>query len=175
MVDPKRSAAASQGNEETFYAQVSGVKRKLYGIAYSYLGHEADALEAVQEAVCRAWMNYGKLKDPSAFQAWLIRILIRCCIDEQKRRKRLLPLNVEREERAAEMISDSRLDLHQAMQRLRPKYRHVLTLKYYQDMTLAEIAKVLDKPEGTVKTWLHQGLKQLRGKMSAGGELYHGK
>jgi len=49
-----------------------------------------------------------------------------------------------------------------------------LTLKYYQDMTLAEIARVLDCPEGTVKTWLRQGLKQLRRHMDVGGELYYG-
>ncbi|MEI0736191.1 sigma-70 family RNA polymerase sigma factor [Paenibacillus sp. JTLBN-2024] len=175
MSDPELTAAACHGDEEAFYALVSGLKRKLYGIAYSYLGNEADALEAMQEAVCKAWANCAKLKEPSAFEAWLVRILIRCCIDEQKRRKRTLPLTFDKGERMAEMVSDSRLDLHQAMGRLRPKYRHVLVLKYYQDMTLAEIANVLDKPEGTVKTWLHQGLKQLRGKLNAGGEVYHGE
>ncbi|GIP28274.1 DNA-directed RNA polymerase sigma-70 factor [Paenibacillus sp. J23TS9] len=174
MNDPELSAAACQGDEEAFYTLVSKLKRKLYGIAFSYLGSEADALEAVQETVCRAWIKCGKLKDPSAFNSWMIRILIRCCIDEQKRRKRVLPLIGDKDDRMAEMISDSRLDLHQAMLRLKPKYRHVLMLKYYQDMTLTDIAKVLDKPEGTVKTWLHQGLKQLRGKMDAGGEVYHG-
>ncbi|MDR0270739.1 sigma-70 family RNA polymerase sigma factor [Paenibacillus sp.] len=175
QTDPELSAAACQGDEEAFYTLVSGMKRKLFGIAYSYLGSETDALEAVQEAICRAWMKCGKLKDPAAFHAWLIRILIHCCIDEQKRRKRTLPLkNDTQDNRMAVMVSDSRLDLQQAMQRLKPKYRHVLMLKYYQDMTLTEIARVLGKPEGTVKTWLHQGLKQLRGKMDAGGELYHG-
>lgn len=176
MSDPILSAAACQGDEEAFYALVSGLKRKLYSIAFSYLGSEADALEAVQETVCRAWMKCGKLKEPAAFDSWIIRILIRCCIDEQQHRKRTLPLIRDKDERtAAEMVSDSRLDLHQAMLRLKPKYRHVLMLKYFQDMTLTEIAKVLDKPEGTVKTWLHQGLKQLRGKMNAGGELYLGR
>lgn len=37
-----------------------------------------------------------------------------------------------------------------------------MILKYYQDMTTAQIASVLQKPEGTVKTWLREGLKQLR-------------
>ncbi len=66
------------------------------------------------------------------------------------------------------------MDLDSALDQLKPKYRHVLTLKYYQDMTLTEIARVLDCPEGTVKTWLHQGLKQLRRHMHVGGELYYG-
>ncbi|MNI95392.1 ECF RNA polymerase sigma factor SigW [compost metagenome] len=60
------------------------------------------------------------------------------------------------------MRSSDRLDLERAMNRMKPKYRHVVMLKYYQDMTSAEIAKVLNKPEGTIKTWLREGLKQLR-------------
>ena len=67
-----------------------------------------------------------------------------------------------REEAAQEMQSNDRIDLEQAMDRMKTKYRHVVMLKYYQDMTTAEIAKVLRKPEGTIKTWLREGLKQLR-------------
>lgn len=61
-----------------------------------------------------------------------------------------------------EMKSNDRIDLERAMNRLKPKYRHVVLLKYYNDMTTIEIAKVLKKPEGTIKTWLREGLKQLR-------------
>lgn len=60
------------------------------------------------------------------------------------------------------MRSSDRLDLERAMSRLKPKYRHAVMLKYYQDMTTGEIAKVLNKPEGTIKTWMRQGLMQLR-------------
>lgn len=66
------------------------------------------------------------------------------------------------EEAAQEMKSNERIDLERAMDRLKPKYRHAVILKYYQDMTTAQIANVLQKPEGTVKTWLREGLKQLR-------------
>lgn len=68
-----------------------------------------------------------------------------------------------------EMKSDRRLDMEQALEGVKPKYRQVLVLKYYKDMTLAEIAEVLDKPEGTVKTWLNKGLKQLRDRMKRKG------
>ncbi|MEF2969152.1 sigma-70 family RNA polymerase sigma factor [Paenibacillus sp. M1] len=174
MEEKEWAAAACRGDEEAFYRLVSLHKRKLYGIAFSYLRNESDALEAVQEAVCKAWVKCRQLKDPESFVPWLIRILINGCIDEQKRRKRVLPLVPLSQQESAEMVSVYKLDLEMALERLKPKYRHVLTLKYYQDMTLAEIAKVLDRPEGTVKTWLHQGLKQLRGQMTWGGELYYG-
>ncbi|MCH1641861.1 sigma-70 family RNA polymerase sigma factor [Paenibacillus timonensis] len=174
MEEREWAAAACSGDEQAFYQLISLHRRKLYGIAYSYLRNESDALEAIQETVCKAWIKCRRLKDPEAFIPWLIRILINCCIDELKRRKRVLPYVAETVQSTGEMVSVFKMDLDSALDRLKPKYRHVLTLKYYQDMTLAEIARVLDCPEGTVKTWLHQGLKQLRRHMNVGGELYYG-
>ncbi|MCE3203172.1 sigma-70 family RNA polymerase sigma factor [Paenibacillus sonchi] len=149
-------------DEEVFFQRLEGEHRKLYAIAYSYLRSEADALEAVQEASCRAWMKRKKLKNEQAFTPWLIRITINCCMDELRRKKRVFPAEKLEEKETQEMRSSDRLDLERAMNRMKPKYRHVVMLKYYQDMTSAEIAKVLNKPEGTIKTWLREGLKQLR-------------
>lgn len=174
MEEREWAANACQGDETAFYHLVSSQKRKLYGIAFSYLRNESDALDAVQETVCKAWLKCRQLKEPNAFMPWLIRILIHVCIDEQKRRKRTLPLTALTQPASGEMVSVHKLDLEIALERLKPKYRHVLTLKYYQDMTLTEIARILDRPEGTVKTWLHKGLKQLRGQMTWGGEVYYG-
>lgn len=134
----------------------------MYSIAFSYLRSEADALEVVQEASCRAWIKRKKLKDEQAFTPWVIRITINCCMDELRRKKRVFPAETLIEEAAQEMKSNERIDLERAMDRLKPKYRHAVILKYYQDMTTAQIANVLQKPEGTVKTWLREGLKQLR-------------
>ncbi len=149
-------------DEEVFFQRLAVEHRKLYAIAYSYLRSEADALEAVQEASCRAWMKLKKLKNEQAFTPWLIRITINCCMDELRRKKRVVPAEKLKEKEAQEMRSSDRLDLERAMNRMKPKYRHAVMLKYYQDMTTAEIAKVLNKPEGTIKTWLREGLKQLR-------------
>ncbi|MNG35767.1 RNA polymerase sigma factor [compost metagenome] len=46
----------------------------------------------------------------------------------------------------------------------------VIVLKYYRDMTIMEIAELLEKPDGTVRTWLHQALKRLRSNDSHGKE-----
>ncbi|SET48128.1 sigma-70 family RNA polymerase sigma factor [Paenibacillus sp. NFR01] len=157
---------ALQNNEEAaFLERVSAQKRVLYGIAYSYLRNEADALEALQEATCRAWQHRKRLKDQERFDPWVIRILINCCHDELKRRKRTAVAALPADDTVMEMQSGRNLDLEQALDQVKLKYRQVLVLKYYRDMTLTEIAKVLDKPEGTIKTWLHKGLGQLRGKM----------
>ncbi|GIP26705.1 DNA-directed RNA polymerase sigma-70 factor [Paenibacillus sp. J23TS9] len=149
-------------DEESFFERLSSEQRKLYSIAFSYLRNEADALEVVQEASCRAWMKRKKLKDEQSFTPWLIRITINCCMDELRRKKRVFPVEKLEDETAQEMKSSDRIDLERAMDRMKPKYRHVIMLKYYQDMKTVDIAKVLKKPEGTIKTWLREGLKQLR-------------
>ncbi|GGF61862.1 RNA polymerase subunit sigma-24 [Paenibacillus albidus] len=148
--------------EEEFFERLYVEHRKMYAIAFSYLRTEADALEVVQEASCRAWMKRKKLKEKQYFTTWLIRITINCCIDELRRKKRVIPAEQLAEGMVQEMKSHERIDLERAMERMKPKYRHAVILKYYQDMTIAQIAKVLEKPEGTIKTWLREGLRQLR-------------
>ncbi|MNO47123.1 RNA polymerase sigma factor SigV [compost metagenome] len=166
---------AVDGEEQTFIRQVSEQKKILYGIAYSYLRNEPDALEVLQEATYRAWTKRKSLKDTGRFAPWLTRILVNCCKDELKRRKRLAPGRADScgSSGIMEMTSDRKLDMEQALDGVKQKYRQVLVLKYYRDMTLAEIAEVLDRPEGTVKTWLNKGLKQLRHKMKLRGGLEH--
>ncbi len=172
MEEHEWAVAACKGDEQAFYHLVSSHRRSLYGIAYSYMHNEADALDILQETTYRGWSKCHKLSHPEAFIPWLIRILINCCMDELKRRKRNVPL-LERHMigKVSEMVHDDKLDLERALDRLKPNYRHVLILKYYDDMTLSEIARVLQKSEGTIKTWLHQGLKQIRIKINIGGEM----
>ncbi|MFF2907375.1 RNA polymerase sigma factor [Paenibacillus sp. NPDC057934] len=156
---------------EAFMLMVKEQQRLLYSIAYSYLRSEVDALEVLQEATCRAWIKRRSLKDPARFTPWLIRIVINCCNDELKRRKRVLTVKPTGSvSDMMEMKSDLRLDMELALDGMKPKYRQVLVLKYYRDMTVTEIAEVLDRPEGTIKTWLNKGLKHLRGKMKNKGD-----
>ncbi|KWX73914.1 sigma-70 family RNA polymerase sigma factor [Paenibacillus jilunlii] len=166
-------AHTADGEEQLFIRQVSEQKKILYGIAYSYLRNEPDALEVLQEATYRAWSKRKSLKDTGRFAPWMTRILVNCCKDELKRRKRLAPGRADSCSSSGimEMTSDRKLDMEQALDGVKLKYRQVLVLKYYRDMTLPEIAEVLDRPEGTVKTWLNKGLKQLRHKMKLRGGL----
>lgn len=161
-LDEVRLANFARMDEETFFERLYVEHRKMYAIAFSYLRTEADALEVVQEASCRAWIKRKKLKDEQAFTSWVIRITINCCMDELRRKKRVFPTEKLVEEAAQEMKSNERIDLERAMKRMKPRYRHAVILKYYQDMTTTQIAEVLNKPEGTIKTWLREGLRQLR-------------
>jgi len=171
----ERVRAAQGGDDDALYELMRSAKTRLYAIAYAYLRDETDALEAIQETTCRAYMKLKKLKEPRFFHTWLIRILIHYCMDEQKRRRKTLPLARLPEPLAAELAMDERLTLRAAIDKLAPKYRHVIILKYDQDLTVGEIAKLLEKPEGTVKTWLHKALKELKRMCGREGGGYAGR
>ncbi|MBB6732526.1 sigma-70 family RNA polymerase sigma factor [Cohnella zeiphila] len=162
MSTEERVAAALKGDDDSFAELIRADDRRLYRIAYAYLRNESDALEAIQEATCRAYVQLRKLREPRFFHTWFIRILIRCCIDEQKRKKRTVPLSDLPEPLARDLRLEEKLQLDMGIAGLKPNYRHIIVLKYYEDMTLTDIAKLLKKPEGTVKTWLNKALKELR-------------
>ncbi|MBW5447323.1 sigma-70 family RNA polymerase sigma factor [Cohnella sp. CFH 77786] len=170
MSDEQWVRAAQRGDPDAFHRLVSEHGMKLYSVAYAYLKNEADALEAVQEATCRAYVKLGKLKEPRYFHTWLTRILIHCCIDEQKRKRGMLPLFSIPDTLVADLALDEKLRLQLAIDSLPPNLRHIIILKYYEDMTLTEIAKLLEKPEGTVKTWLNKALNELRATFRKEGE-----
>ncbi|RIE01896.1 sigma-70 family RNA polymerase sigma factor [Cohnella faecalis] len=164
---------ALSGDDEAFFRLVTDDRERLLRIAYAYMKNEHDALEAIQEATCRAYAKLRKLKEPSLFLTWYTRILINCCIDEQKRKRRMLPMLRLPEGAAIDRLPDERLRLDAAIAKLAPHYRHIIILKYYEDMTLTEIARLLEKPDGTVKTWLNKALKKLRADLGEGGGGFH--
>ncbi|GIO34490.1 MULTISPECIES: sigma-70 family RNA polymerase sigma factor [Paenibacillus] len=174
MEEHNLAVAACRGDEEAFFNFLSLHKRKLYGVAFSYMHNEADALDMLQEAAYKGWSKCRTLKDPDAMLPWVIRIVIHCCIEELRRQKRRQRIVLEQSGTyTPEMVSVAKLDMEKALNRLKPKYKNVIILRYYNDMTVPEIAQILGRAEGTVKTWLHQGLKQLRWKINYGGELQH--
>lgn len=159
------AAAAIKGDDDALIARIRMDQSRLYGIAYSYMRNETDALEAIQETTFRVWNKRRSLRDPKLFTTWVTRILIRVCLDERKKRLREQPLGSELLESDAQTAAEQgidRMDLAVQLKKLPSKYRMVIVLKYYRDMTITEIAELLEKPDGTVRTWLHQALKQLR-------------
>lgn len=170
--------AARRGDDEAFYSLITQHKEKMYRIAFAYLKNEADALEAVQEATCRAFMQIRKLKEPDYFGSWLIRILMNHCADEVKRRARrngsrqVAAPSFETRASSGESEWLDKIRLETAVEQLETNHQKVIQLKYYHDLTITEIARTLEKPEGTIKTWLHKALGGLRQRLGKDGEPY---
>lgn len=173
------AARASNGDEEAFIERLNVDQHRMYSIAYSYMRNEADALDAVQETVSRVWAKRRTLRQPEYFTTWVIRILIRVCMDERKKRKRELPLATEKIEigstSTVTAMSDTaqKIDMEALVTALPPKYRMVIVLKYYRDMTITEIAELLERPDGTIRTWLNKALKMMRVETQDKEEIDH--
>lgn len=152
---------AIQGDSNAFYSLICEHKIQMYKIAYSYFKNEQDALEAIQETVYRAYNNLYKLKQQQYFKTWLLRILINYCIDENKRMKKSTML-VETADISQEVDINDKLELNQAISKLNSKYKTIIILKYFEDLTINDIAFIMEKPVGTIKTWLNKALSELR-------------
>jgi RNA polymerase sigma-70 factor (ECF subfamily) len=141
-----------------------------YRLAGIILRDPVEAEDAVHDAVVQAWLHWGELRDRSRLDAWLDRILINVC-RARIRRRRIGPLDLE--ERGSGSGSDpfarvpERERLHDALTRMDADHRIVVVLRYAADLTPREIAVRIGKREGTVKSRLHYGLRQLRAILDA--------
>ena len=155
---------AQKGDDNAFYALLSERKSQLYKTAYAYVKDSEEAMDIVSETVYKAYISIKKLKEPSLFNTWLTRILINTSLDSLKKNSKAIPLT-ENVNAGIDKISKDHeviIDLKLAVDRLHGKYKTLIILKYFQDMTLVEIAKILQCPLGTVKTMLHKALVELR-------------
>lgn len=162
------TVAAQQGDAEAFAALMEMHQSRLYRIAYAYLHNEADALEAIQESTYRAFRKVKKLKEPSYFGTWLIRILLNYCADERKRKSRFSQMTDIQESSSWDQPEDP--DLAAAVSSLDRDCKQIIILSYFEGFSLTEVAEILEIPTGTVKSRLHRALGQLRDQLGTKGD-----
>lgn len=169
-MDDKTFKQLKKRDESAFLEMMRQHKNTVYYTALTYLKNQEKALEAVQEVTFRAYKNCYKIKKASAIKAWLTRITINYCLDEIKKNKKVQQ-NEEFIQEVAQKGQDqsTSIVLSEAIQTLKPKYQIVVLMKYQQDMTIQAISESLSLPQGTIKTYLNRGLKELKGYLKKGG------
>jgi RNA polymerase sigma-70 factor (TIGR02954 family) len=159
---------AIEGDDTAFLNVIQMYKIDLYKTGYSYLKNDGDVLEAIQEVTYRAYKNIRSVREVSYFKTWLIRIMINYCNDQLKKKKRVVMgdgiLNLQG--RTDDYVT---MELENALLALDERSREILTLKYFHDMKIKDIADSMQRPEGTVKTWLNKALRSLREKLEEKG------
>lgn len=156
---------AIKGDDDAFMTLINECKHQLYRTAYAYVKDEEMSLDIVQETVCKAYTSIHKLREPKFFNTWIIRIVINIAIDFYKRKSKVV--YIAQEELLSKIGStknqqDERLYLLEVIDKMDEKHKKVIILKYFDDLTIQDISKVLDIPMGTVKTHLNKGLLFLR-------------
>ena len=156
-------------DDRQFTQLALGCQRKLYRVALSMLRCDADAADAIQEAVFKGWIYRSTLRDGERFEAWLTRILVNECHNIQRRWKRRgEPLD---EGRAVLAEEPPDPELRDALMALPERLRLPLVLHYLEGYSLREISDILKIPQTTVKSRLHQGRGALRRALSTEVEI----
>ena len=145
-------------DKDAFAARVTAMQQSLYRVAASYLRGEADRLDAVCEAVARAWEKRGTLRDERLFATWLTRILIRECVNIQRRQRRAVPVDT-LPEQAQEDGSDDVQSLREAIEALPQRQRTMVVLHYMEEYDVREVARIM----GTTRGAVCAGLSRARG------------
>lgn len=137
---------------------------RFYRLAYSYTGNQEDALDAVQNAVCKALEGYEKIHNSGATKTWFYRILVNESLQILKQRKKDFPMEDAEEQVYCEKAYD-REDLNEELNRLEPEVQTIIRLRYFEELSLKEIAEIIGLNISTVKTKLYRGLKALKENM----------
>jgi RNA polymerase sigma-70 factor (ECF subfamily) len=161
--------AASRGDVEAFAKLVRDHSSLVYRVALRMLGKD-DAQDASQEVWVRVWRNIRNFRGESAFTTWLYRITVNTCLSirqkESRRDERELgdempylsePPGGEADPEAAALNAERREEIETALQHVRAEHRAALVLRHMEGLSYAEIAQVLDVPDGTAKGWVSRG------------------
>ncbi|MBO0797792.1 MAG: sigma-70 family RNA polymerase sigma factor [Blastocatellia bacterium] len=176
-----------EGDKEVFYDLVRPHERALFFVAKSVLENNADAEEAAQEAVLKAFMHIEQFRGESKFSTWLVRIAINEARMKLRKEHRVLYESLD--ESTADEDGDYwpkdfadwreipiealqrkelRETLGKALASLEPKYRQVLVLRDIQHLSVAETAEALGISGEAVRTRLHRARLRMRDALAPG-------
>ena len=158
--------AAKNGNKEAFTKLIILIKQDLYKIARMRLKCDDDINESVQETIIEAFKSINKLRNIEYFKTWIIKILINNCnkIYKQNRKNNLVDyeniIEIDNRNNIENKIND--LDFYILIDILNYEERIIITLYYLEEFTTKEISKILNKPEGTIKSKLSRAKVKIK-------------
>ena len=160
--------------EREFEERIADSSTLAFRVALGVLRHREDAEDVAQDAFLRAHKAFGSLRDRDRFRAWLVRTAFRLALDRlrgEKRRARRedavaieAPVRTESAEDAAAR-AELRARVSEAVDALPEKLRIVTVLAAIQEHDVASVARLLELPEGTVKSRLYLARKSLAEKL----------
>lgn len=145
--------------KEEFAAEAMALRDTLYRVSASLLRREADREDAVSEAIAKALTKLPALRRAEAFRPWMIRILINECYNIIRRNRREVVVDQVPD---VYFAPDGSQELFKAFLNLEEKYRLPMVLHYVEGYNVTDVARMLRRPEGTVKSQLMRGRKLLR-------------
>ena len=164
--------AARRGDREAYADLIRPRGDRLFALAQRILRDVDRTEDAVQDALVIAWRDLPGLRDADRFDAWLYRLVVRSCVREAVRMRRvvtnlrMLPLDLPAPTDDFLSFAD-RDQLERGFRRLDPQQRAILALRHYAGYEPVEIAEILGIPAGTARSRLHHAHRAMRAALEA--------
>ena len=152
---------SNKGDKEAFALLMDMHRQMLYNTALLVLHQEDDALDAIQDAILACWENLPTLRKDQYFKTWLVKILLNKCRDIQRSQSHYAFVE-ELPESGDEPDWDTHMDVGRAMDRLGDQDQLILSLFYYDDLNIRQIAEALSISEGAVRTRLTRSRERFK-------------
>lgn len=173
---------SQRGDMDAFEQLLLRYEKKVYTIAYKYMGNAEDASDLAQEALIKAYQSIGTFRGESSFGTWIGRITANKCLDELRKRKKLqttsldeeLELELEEGSVQKEIVSERDTPeqhtirqetvhyVQQKLQQMKEEYRMVLVLRELEGHSYEDIADMLNCSLGTVKSRISRARNYLK-------------
>lgn len=166
-MDQELVVKAKQGDQRAFVTLTATDYPRLFRLAFGILRDHQAAEDATQQAYLDIWRSIRRLREPAKFEGWSYRVLVHACYAEAKRRPKWIPeteIPTVGDPRAADDFTAvlDRDELERGFRHLTVDHRVVIVMHYLLDMTLPQVAEVLDIPLGTVSSRLDRAMRSMR-------------
>ncbi len=137
---------------------------KFYRLAYSYVRNQEDALDIVQNAVCKALEKSSTLRNENAIKTWFYKIVVNESLILLNEKKRIVLSGEEHGGEPGYLPGEFELydDLYEQLEQLEDETQSIIRLRYFEELSLEEISKILGINLSTVKSKLYRGLRKLK-------------
>jgi RNA polymerase sigma factor (sigma-70 family) len=163
--------AITSGDREAFRSLVEREQTPVFRTCYRVLGRIADAEDVAQETFVIAYRSIGTYRGEGSLGAWLGRIATRQALRRLSQRRDAISIDAPGAATASSgdmdplgqaIAAERSARIRSAVSALSEPYRETIALRFFAELSLAEIAEQTGRPLGTVKTHLHRGLARLR-------------
>jgi RNA polymerase sigma-70 factor (ECF subfamily) len=183
---------AKNGDIHAFENLIENHRKRVYNIAFKMLHNQEDAYDITQEVFIRVFKSMKEFREEASFSTWIYRITKNACLDELRKRKNKATVSMDEDletedgtiKRQVEDCSPGPDALYESMElrdivrtaigHLSDEHKFVIILRDLQGFSYEEIAKVLECPEGTVKSRINRARKALKEILQRRMELLDG-